>query len=365
MHSPIARALSFSSRNEHPLTATARNTGRPWSGWAGAAQNRFSALDAEKLGERAVEKSGFQGRSCRSGAGRLHCHLEGAAVADLTLQLLIYIDISGENEGRSFLSKPGGGTKLNEKLLNEHVTITSDPTDPIVPETPFGEKMAWPKSRTVWFKARHRKTCELLALLGAKDRPGSVATFPKTSQWREAVPFEDMIRDIDGGILVTRFWYVNIVDPRTLLSTGMTRDGNFLVENGKIVAPALDLRFNCESPVCAFSNIEAVGSAKHAISGYGGDYAISVPPLIIKGFTFFALEVERHLRKRCLQRAANSGKTSQRAGLSARHRASRRDINTFAGWRPSGESGDSLDGHSSRVLLLVIPAVRGFQLLHP
>ena len=100
-----------------------------------------------------------------------------------------------------------------------------------------------------------------------------------------AVPFEDMIRDIKRGILVTRFWYVNTVDPRTLLSTGMTRDGNFLIENGKIVAPALNLRFN-ESPVSAFSNIEAMGPAERTISGYGGDRAITVPPLMIKGFTF-------------------------------------------------------------------------------
>ena len=77
--------------------------------------------------------------------------LERAAVADLVLQLLGHMEARGADEGRSFLSKPGGGTKLNEKLLNEHVTITSDPADPIVPETLWGEGGV-AKRRTVWFE---------------------------------------------------------------------------------------------------------------------------------------------------------------------------------------------------------------------
>lgn len=94
-----------------------------------------------------------------------------------------------------------------------------------------------------------------------------------------------MIRDIKRGELVTRFWYVNTVDARTLLCTGMTRDSNFLIENGKITAPALNLRFN-ESPISAFSKIEAMGPAERTVSGGGGDHAISTPPLHIQELTF-------------------------------------------------------------------------------
>jgi predicted Zn-dependent protease len=266
------------------LTATARSTSRPWSGWAGSSQNRFSALDAEKLGERAVEKAVFNGDPLDLEPGAYTVVLERAAVADLVLQLLGHMGARGADEGRSFLSKPGGGTKLNEKVLNERVTITSDPADPIVPETLWGEGGV-AKRRTVWFErgvARHANCSRFWAQKTGRDplpRPHNL------SMAGGDVPLEDMIRDIKRGILVTRLWYVNIVDPRTLLSTGMTRDGNFLIENGKIVAPALNLRFN-ESPVSAFSNIEAMGPAERTISGYGGDRAISVPPLLIKGFTF-------------------------------------------------------------------------------
>ena len=94
---------------------------------------------------------------------------------------------------------------------------------------------------------------------------------------------DDMVREVKRGIFVTRLWYVNTVDPRSLLCTGMTRDGNFLIENGKITRPALNLRFN-ESPISALSKIEAIGPAEHA----GGEVwgTISAPPLLISAFTF-------------------------------------------------------------------------------
>ena len=96
------------------------------------------------------------------------------------------------------------------------------------------------------------------------------------------VPIEDMIREVKRGILVTRLWYVNVVDPRTLLCTGMTRDGNFLIENGKITRPALNLRFN-ESPLSALSKIEAMGPAERPGGGWG---MVSAPPLLISAFAF-------------------------------------------------------------------------------
>jgi predicted Zn-dependent protease len=91
-----------------------------------------------------------------------------------------------------------------------------------------------------------------------------------------------MIREVKRGILVTRLWYVNTVDPRTLLCTGMTRDGNFLIENGMVTRPALNLRFN-ESPVSALGRIEAIGPAQCPGGGWG---RVSAPPLLIPAFTF-------------------------------------------------------------------------------
>jgi predicted Zn-dependent protease len=100
-----------------------------------------------------------------------------------------------------------------------------------------------------------------------------------------AVPAADMIREVKRGILVTRLWYIRSVDPRTLLITGMTRDGNFLIENGRITRPARNLRFN-ESPVSALSKVEAVGPAELAVGSESYGNVISVPSLLVRDFTF-------------------------------------------------------------------------------
>ena len=96
---------------------------------------------------------------------------------------------------------------------------------------------------------------------------------------------DDMIRATKRGILVTRVWYTNIVDPQTLLLTGLTRDGNFLIENGEIAAPARNMRFN-ESLVALLNNIIAAGPSQRAHGGDISDRAISVPPLMVDGFRF-------------------------------------------------------------------------------
>jgi predicted Zn-dependent protease len=266
------------------LTVTARTTGRPWSGWAGGSQNRFSALDAEKLGKRAVEKAVFRGTPADLDPGVYTVVLEPAAVADLLLQLMGHIDMRGADEGRSFLSKPGGGTKLDEKLLSEHVTITSDPGDSVAPDTLWGED-GLPKKRTVWFERGVAKNASCSRFWARKTGRTPLPRSRNLSMSGGATPIEDMIREVKRGILVTRFWYVNTVDPRTLLSTGMTRDGVFLIENGEIAAPALNLRFN-ESPVSAFAKIEAIGPAERAIGSNSYGSSISAPPLLIKAFTF-------------------------------------------------------------------------------
>jgi predicted Zn-dependent protease len=266
------------------LTVTARNTTRAWSGWAGGAENRFGALDAARLGKRAVEKAVFGGTPVDLDPGVYTVVLEPAAVADLLLQLMGYSDARSADEGRSYLSKPGGGSKLNDKLISEYVTITSDPGDPAAPDTLWGED-GLPKKRVVWFERGVAKNASCSRFWARKTGRAPLPRSRNLSMAGGSTPIEEMIRDVKRGVLVTRFWYVNTVDPRTLLSTGMTRDGLFLIENGKIAAPALNLRFN-ESPVSAFANIEAIGPAERAVGGNGYGSAISAPPLLVKAFTF-------------------------------------------------------------------------------
>jgi predicted Zn-dependent protease len=266
------------------LTVTARNTQRPWSGWAGGSQNRFGGLDPLQLGERAAAKASASEAPADLDPGIYTVILEPAAVADLVQHLIGSMDARSADEGRSFLTKPGGGTKLGERLLSESVTIISDPDDSAAPDQLFGEDGV-PRRRTVWFDRGVAKSMTCSRFWAQKmgrepvPRPSSLAMAGGT------VSAVDMIREVKRGILVTRLWYIRSVDPRTLLITGMTRDGNFLIENGRVARPARNLRFN-ESPVSALSKIEAVGPAERAVGGESYGAAISVPPLLIKEFTF-------------------------------------------------------------------------------
>ena len=112
-----AGLFAYDRGSSAELTVTARHTKRAWSGWAGASQNRFLALDPVGLGERAVGKALFPGEAADLDPGTYTVILEPAATADLVQRLVYGMAARSADEGRSFLSKPGGGTKLGERLL--------------------------------------------------------------------------------------------------------------------------------------------------------------------------------------------------------------------------------------------------------
>jgi predicted Zn-dependent protease len=103
---------------------------------------------------------------------------------------------------------------------------------------------------------------------------------------------EDMIKDTKRGVLVTRFWYIRPVDPQTLLFTGLTRDGTFFIENGKLKHPIKNFRFN-ESPIIMLNNLEALGKPVRAVTseggGPGGGQNLLIPMMKIRDFTFTSL----------------------------------------------------------------------------
>ncbi len=99
--------------------------------------------------------------------------------------------------------------------------------------------------------------------------------------------FEDMIKDTKRGVLVTRFWYIRAVDPQTLLFTGLTRDGTFFIENGKIKHPIKNFRFN-ESPIIMLNNLEALGKQVRAVTSEGAQ-TLLMPYMKIRDFTFTSL----------------------------------------------------------------------------
>jgi predicted Zn-dependent protease len=161
------------------------------------------------------------------------------------------------DEGRSFLSKPGGQTKLGEKLMDEKVTIYSDPYNPLLPTANWNGD-GRPQEKMVWIDKGVIKNLYYsrywAAKKGVKAVPGPDAMIMEGG----TATLDELIKSTEKGILVTRLWYIRTVDPQTILLTGLTRDGTFYIENGKIQFPVKNFRFN-ESPVIMLNNIEAMG----------------------------------------------------------------------------------------------------------
>jgi predicted Zn-dependent protease len=278
-----AGLFAYDRRTASELTVTARNSAQTWSGWSGGAEIALASLDAARLGERAAGKANFNGVLFDLDPGQYTVVLEPAAVADLISYMFWYMDARSADEGRSFLSKKGGGTQLGEKLADERVTISTDPRDPVAPEKIFDAE-GLPNRHTAWIEegvVRNLVYSRFWARKMGRDpvpRPQNLVMKGGTAT------VDDMVRDTKRGILVTRLWYIRMVDPQTLLLTGLTRDGNFLIENGRIAGPARNFRFN-ESPLSVLNNIIAIGPSERGI-GSEGDSGIAVPPLLVRNFTF-------------------------------------------------------------------------------
>jgi len=277
-------AYHRNTANNYTLTVrTADGTG---SGWAAADHPDWSQLDARAVAQRAVEKARLSRTPVAIEPGRYTVILEPQAVGDLVQLLGGYIDARSADEGRSPFVKQGGGNKIGEKIADERVTILSDPADPQLLSQPF-DGQGLPLARQVWVENGVLKQLTYSRFWAKKQ--GKTATgFPQSLKMvGGTTPLEEMIRGTQRGVLVTRLWYLREVDPRTALYTGLTRDGTFLVENGKISKAVRNFRFN-ESPLFLLNNLEALGPAQR-IAGTEGGGDVVMPALKARDFNFTSL----------------------------------------------------------------------------
>ena len=255
-----------------------------WSGWSAASALAFNELDAGDVARRAIAKAAAVGAPIDLEPGAYTVILEPAAAAELIPWLLWCMEARAADEGRSYFSRKGGGTKLGEKLFDERVTIVSDPADPVTPDGVIGSE-ALPRRRAAWIEngvVGNLKCSRFWAQkTGREPLPG-----PRNIVMQGgSTSLDDMIAGTKRGILLTRLWYSNMLDPRTLLLTGLTRDGNFLIENGAIVGPARNLRFN-ESLVSLLNDVEALGPTVRVRGGASGEGAVSAPAMLVRNFRF-------------------------------------------------------------------------------
>ena len=237
------------------LTMTARTADGTGSGWGGVYSHRVGEVDATAIARTAVDKAVRSKGARKLDPGRYTVILEPSAVGGLLQFLSFSLDARRADEGRSFFSKPGGGTKVGDKIFPELVTFRSDPADPASPSAPFDGE-GFPLKAVSWIDKGTIAALRYSRYWADKQKqtptgnPGNYHLLGGTAS------AADLLQGVKRGVLVTRFWYIRMVDPQSILATGLTRDGVFLIENGEIVAPVNNFRFN-ESPVQMLKNADA------------------------------------------------------------------------------------------------------------
>jgi predicted Zn-dependent protease len=281
--------FAYARQTAASMTTTVRTTDGTGSGWAGAASNDVGRIDAAALAARAIDKARRSVNPVAVEPGNYTVILEPTAVANLVQLIAFALAARNADEGRSFFSLPGGKNKIGQKVVDQRVSLVSDPLDAEAFANTFtGEGL--PVGRTAWIENGVVKNLAYDRYWAAQK---GVAATPLTGSLRMSggsTSVEEMIASTARGILVTRFWYIRPVDPRTILYTGLTRDGTFLVENGKITRAVKNLRYNY-SPIFLLNNIEAMGQPVRVSASEDGSpgFAVVVPPIKARDFTFTSL----------------------------------------------------------------------------
>lgn len=262
------------------LSTTVRTPDGTGSGWASAGARNWSAIDPGALGVRAAQKAVASRNPTAIEPGMYTVVLEPQAVADLVPLLAGAFNARAADEGRSPFSKKGGGTKLGEKIASDSVTIYSDPTDADLLTSPFdGEGL--PLQRRVWIENGVLKNLNYSRYWAQKQgaQPtggggsggggggGFGGGFPGGLKMAGGIKsLDELIAGTERGVLVTHFFYIRSLDQRTVLLTGLTRDGTFLIENGKISRSLKNFRWN-ESPLFMLNKIEDMSRAEPTAAG--------------------------------------------------------------------------------------------------
>jgi predicted Zn-dependent protease len=270
--------------SEGSLRVTARTADGTGSGYYAGDHFDLARLDVEKIAREAVRKA-VQSRSPRPiEPGVYPVILEPQAVADLLGFLNSAFDARTADEGRSAFSAKDGKTRVGERLFNEQVNLYSDPMHPEMPATPAtaegvaATRLSLVKGGVV----EHLVSPRFWAQRQKRDAsPGPVNYILESTA--APVPLDKMIESMERGLLISRFWYVRLVDGRTLMLTGLTRDGLWWVEKGRVRHSVGNLRFN-QSVIAMLApwNVEAIGAPERRSP-------MMVPALKLAGFTFTSI----------------------------------------------------------------------------
>ena len=268
------------------------------SAWAGAATRDFTDVDVVALDLDLTERLSWQERRVELPAGRYETLLPPTAVSDMLIYMYWSAGAREAGEGRTVFSRPGGGTRIGERLSSVPVDLFSDPAyrglecAPYVVAHSSGRDSSvfdngLPAGRETWISAG-----ALSALRSSRfsAQTAGVPVTPAVDNLIMTAPgasesLSSMISSTRRGLLLTCLWYIRQVDPQTLLLTGLTRDGVYLVESGEVVGAVNNFRFN-ESPVGMLGRVVEVGATERTLPREWGDYfnRAAMPALRVEGF---------------------------------------------------------------------------------
>jgi predicted Zn-dependent protease len=274
-------------RHDQPtgkVEITGRSNDGTRSAWTGAATRDFKDVDASTLDTRLRRRLAWGDRQIDLPAGRYEVVLPPSAVGDLMVYLYWTASARDAHDGRTVFSKPGGGTRVGDRLTEASVTLRSNPSEPglechshavtIASSSdgsvfdnglPIGAQ-SWIDDGVLQSLVSTRHSAGLTGLPLSPGVDNLILEGPDGGR-----SISDMVRGTQRGLLLTCLWYIREVDPRTLLLTGLTRDGVFLIENGEVVGAVNNFRFN-ESPVDLLGRATEIGVTQPTLPREWADY---------------------------------------------------------------------------------------------
>jgi predicted Zn-dependent protease len=298
-----AGLFGYHNSADSQLTTTIRMADGSSSGWAGQPSTKIYQIDSAKLAAAAIDKCARWKNPQKLEPGKYTVVLEPTAAGDLVRLMAGAFSARNTEEGRTFISKRGGGTLVGEKVFPEFVTLRTDPFDARQASSPWTSdylptrSINWVDKGVIanlsydryWATKTGKEATPSAG--GGFGGGGGGGGFGGGGGGAAGslimdgtdTPLEQLISSVDRGLLVTHFWYIRPVNQQTLQNTGLTRDGLFLIENGKITQAVMNFRFN-ESPVRLLKNAKAVGQAMR-VRGLEGGIMIS-PSIVATDFSF-------------------------------------------------------------------------------
>jgi predicted Zn-dependent protease len=273
------------------VSANVRDPKHGASGWAGVTDYDLGRVDTAAIAARALEKAQRSANPVALEPGRFTVILEPQAVADLFTPLLRYgaLDRITAESGKGPFAEPGG-SKIGESVLDSRLVFRADPMDPQAGFVPFEIDSGEPFRPVSWIDKGVLRELSYqrqyaFAVLGL-DKPllnsNSYRLMPAEAS---RTTIDEMMQTTERGLLVTRFSDLQLVDFNSMLLTGFTRDGLWLIERGKISKAVKNFRFT-ESPLFALNNVEQIGTP---VRVFDRNEAVVVPPIKVKDFSMTML----------------------------------------------------------------------------